>query len=247
MFRPRGAPVAVAALVAVLLTVVLVPIAGAHGHPRKARVHLSLSSGPLPSSPRVGDVVRIAGLVRAPGRSVVELQGRTQGSPPGPWRAYARRALAGGGGRFQLRWTVPKALGFHPVSLRVAVLLSGHAVAFTVPVSAIVGPAYVPCTAAPAPPAYLPPGDGWVTGGLYGEGGPAPGIDACSGDAYTIVATNAATQAQAASENVAAGQGYTIALAPGQYTLSSNECRSAGTVTVTAGHGTAADTICAFP
>ncbi len=213
--------------------------------PAPGAVRLRLGPHTLPSSVRVGQVVVMTGHVRSAARSEVTIERRGLGPHPGRWRTVATVRLPAGGGRFRIRWRVPRSLSFHPLALRLAVLAGGRAEAATTPVSTIVGPAVVHCAAAVPPAVAIPPGDGWIEGGTYIEGGPAPGIDSCASEAYTVTATNAGTGA-AVSQPVAGGHSYTIVVPAGTYTLTSGSC-SSSPVTVTAGREVSADVFCDYP
>jgi hypothetical protein len=143
------------------------------------------------------------------------------------------------GDNFTLRWHV-RAREFQ---LR-AVLLSGrHRIATSAVASTLVGSAIVLCHPAAAP-ADLPAGDGWIQGGVYLQGGPAPGLDQCQSSPSTVTATSVSGSV-ATSQNLAGGDGYSLVLPAGTYHLQDGECR--GEATVIAGRRTAADTNCDFP
>jgi hypothetical protein len=126
----------------------------------------------------------------------------------------------------------------------VAALFGGQVVVTTPTYTILIGPAKVYCKP-PVPPAMMiPVGDGWIVGGLYGEGGPAPGIFACSGDPYTVTATNS-SGVVAASQHVAALHSYTLVVPAGKYSLAARGCH--GQATVKAGRQTTANTYCLFP
>jgi len=128
--------------------------------------------------------------------------------------------------------------------LRVSVRRHGRNLASTSPSTVLVGPPPVHC-APPVPPGNIPAGDGWIVGGLYNTGGPAPGIHACADQAYTLTVTDAAG-ATVATVQVPVGRSYTVVLPAGGYTLRSSGFCS-GTATVTAGKQTVADTVCLLP
>ena len=90
----------------------------------------------------------------------------------------------------------------------------------------------------------VPVGDGWITGGLYGEGGPYPGFDECSSEPYTETATDGSGMV-VSSQNVAARHSYTLVVPAGSYALKSGGCR--GMATVKAGRETKANTYCLYP
>jgi hypothetical protein len=183
---------------------------------------------------RLGQVVAVSGTVtRPPARARVQLQGRTTAG----WHALL--SVSFGGESFTLRWRVRS----RPFQLR-AVLLSGrHRVAASAAVSLLVGSAIVRCDRAVAP-ADLPAGDGWIQGGVYLQGGPAPGIDQCQSESSTVIATSVSGSV-VASRNLAGGDGYALVVPAGTYHLQDGGC--IGAATVTAGHRTVADTDCNFP
>ena len=221
----------------VSLVAVIVPVAGAAA-PAEPSIRLARA---LPSVVRIGDAVTIAGrLVSAPaGRPEIALQGRRLRS----WLTLARTRPARA--RFVLRWHVRPGTLTGPLQLRVAALTGGRLLAATHPINVGVGPAKTRC-AAPAPPAVdIPVGDGWIVGGLYDEGGPFPGIDQCSSEAYTITA-KASDGSVAATQTVPGDHSYTLVVPAGTYALSASPgCR--GQATVSPGKQTTADTICALP
>ncbi len=255
--RPRRVVVAavVAAMVAGGLGALATGAAGA-----RARPTIVLSQ-PLPSVVRQGDQVTVTGRVRGAiivsrpcyGACfvVVRLESRPMyGTRRKSWTILARSFLMGLRSRFVLTWRVPEKLAPGPWSLRVALVYPPAAparrvLAATRPTQAFVGPAPVPC-APPVPPAQnIPPGDGWIVGGLYIEGGPAPGLDECYSASYTVTATGP-SGAVAASQQVAGGHSYTLVLPAGTYTLKAG-CSVPAQATVTAGRQTTANTACLVP
>jgi hypothetical protein len=214
---------------------VLAPSAAAHGQIRP-RVIAS-----PPSQGRVGEVAHVSGRVRhAPRGARVVLEKHLAG---GQWAVVALAPLQGT--RFSLDWQ-PKVAGF--VMLRLALRLSGHDLAISHTASALVGHANVYCSKAPAP-TNLPAGEGWITGGLYIAGGPAPGIFACEGGSHTVSVSDQ-SGAVVATQQVTGPASYTFILPAGQYKLSepgAGYCRSEQSVTVTAGAETKADTVCDVP
>jgi hypothetical protein len=144
-------------------------------------------------------------------------------------------------GRFLLFWN-PRSPG--PATVRVTVRDGGRDLVSSAPEHTLVGSPPQLCAAA-TPPSSVPAGDGWVTGGLYTVGGPAPGIDNCSQSPFTVTVLDQ-NGGQVATQSVPGGQSYTIVLAAGTYTLQSNSfCR--GMATVVAGQGTMANTNCDVP
>lgn len=240
--RHRHRQIAVAAVVAAAAAAGAASAATPVRHSPCRR--LSLRPGALSSPLRVGQTIRFSGRVRCRARSVATLQGRVVGPHVRRWRALERAPLPAGAARFSLRWKVPSSLQGKQFSIRVAVLVHGRAAAFTIPVTGIIGPSVVKCLP-PVPPAVnIPPGDGWIVGGLYDEGGPYPGINECSPTPYTVTATDSYGRTLA-SVTVPGRASYTIVVPAGSYTLASGACH--GSATVTAGHGTQANVYCLFP
>jgi hypothetical protein len=183
---------------------------------------------------RLGQVVTVSGTVtHPPAHSRVQLQGRMTAG----WHGLLTVSVHGDD--FALRWHV-RAREFQ---LR-AVLLSGRRrIATSAVASVLVGSAIVRCHPAPAP-ADLPPGDGWIEGGVYLQGGPAPGLDQCQSSSSTVTATSASGSV-ATSQNLGGGDGYALVLPAGTYHLQDGECR--GEATVIADRRTVEDTDCDFP
>jgi hypothetical protein len=95
--------------------------------------------------------------------------------------------------------------------------------------------------------ASLPPGDGYIVGGVYSVGGPAPSSTACSGRANTVTLENSAG-ITVATQEVAPGESYVFIVPPGSYTLFVGRVGlCGGSATVAAGQATKADTICPVP
>ena len=108
----------------------------------------------------------------------------------------------------------------------------------------MVGQAPVYC-APPAPPGQVPPGDGWIVGGLYIDGGSlSRGIHHCAAGEYTITVLDQAGNT-VATQRVEDGQSYTLVSPAGSYALRSGFCQAA--VTVSAGSESKADTLCYVP
>jgi hypothetical protein len=145
-------------------------------------------------------------------------------------------------GRFSLRWR-PKVAGH--VSLRLAVRRRGHDLASSETRAVLVGSPPEYC-AEPPPPTSVPTGDGWIIGGLYISGGPAPGICSCQGGPYTVTATDE-TGATVATQQVVGRPSYTFVLPPGRYTLKAGSCGFSQPALVSAGARTKADTVCNVP
>ena len=165
-----------------------------------------------------------------------------QGKQRSGWARLARRAV-GRHGVVTVRWTVAKGTAIGPISLRLAVRRRGRVLAVSTPAQSAIGSAYVPCSR-PTPPSRVPDGDGWITGGVYGEGGPFPGMDACLSQRYTIEALDSGGSV-VARETVPGGHSYTLVVPAGSYTLMSSGCR--GRATVRAGQQTKANTFCLYP
>jgi hypothetical protein len=205
---------------------------------------------PLPTLVRVGQTLAVSGRVTG-GRAgtSVELEYRgPQGQAPQSWTVLAKASPARRG-RFKLSWHVSQPRAFQQVLLRVAAVRRGKLVAASTPVQTLIGPANIRC-ATPVPPAVnIPAGYGWIEGGLYIAGGPAPGVYQCVSGPYTVTATNTATGAVAATQTVAGGQSYTLVVPAGTYTLTTSNgvCPGSNTATVAAGHGTLADSVCNVP
>jgi hypothetical protein len=183
---------------------------------------------------RLSQVVLVSGTVtHSPAHTRIQLQGRSAAA----WHALLTASFHGE--QFTLHWHV-RAREFQ---LR-AVLLSGrHRIATSAVASLLVGSAIVRCHPATAP-ANLPAGDGWIEGGVYLQGGPAPGIDQCQSNSSTVTATSASGYV-VASQSLPAGDGYALVVPAGTYQLHDGECT--GEATVTAGRRTVADTDCDFP
>ena len=129
---------------------------------------------------RLGQAVAVSGTVtHSPAHAHIQLQGRTTAA----WHALLTVSFRVD--NFTLHWHV-RARQFQ---LR-AVLLSGrHRIATSTVASLLVGSAIVRCRPTAAP-ADLPAGDGWIEGGVYLQGGPAPGIDQCQSRSSTVTATS---------------------------------------------------------
>jgi hypothetical protein len=183
---------------------------------------------------RLGQAVAVSGTVtHSPARARIQLQGRTTAA----WHALLTVSFRGD--NFTLHWHVR----VREFQLR-AVLFSGrHRIATSAVASLLVGSAIVRCHPAAAP-ADLPAGDGWIEGGVYLQGGPAPGIDQCQSGSSTVTATSVSGYV-VASQNLAGGDGYALVVPAGTYQLHNGEC--AGRATVIAGRRTVADTDCDFP
>jgi hypothetical protein len=248
-------------VLAVLVAGCVLAAPAAGGEP--VRVHLAMA---LPNSGRVGSLVQVSGRVLgAPAGSRVALE---RWSTDGRWDVLALTPIAKG--RFALSWA-PKVGG--PVTLRLAVRHRGRELAATKThqMRVLDNPAPAPLTtpeAHPTPethptperrewtpeycpepqlPSDIPASDGWIVGGLYLSGGPAPGIFACQSGPYTITVTNA-MGATVATQQVVGRQSYIFTLPPGSYTLKSeNGCGAPGSAVVIAGAQTKANIICNIP
>jgi hypothetical protein len=192
----------------------------------------------LPGSGTAGTTIALLGRAsRGSGGSTAELE-RTGAA--GRWTVLAKGTVSGG--RFRLLWK-PRTSSF--LTIRVIAVRRGKTIAHTKPASILIGAAPVYC-AAPSPPGQLPPGDGYVVGGVYDVGGPAPGITVCVGRANTVTLT-ASSGAVAASQQVGPGDSYTFVVPAGTYTLAAGPGYCRGSATVRAGAETKADTVCDVP
>jgi hypothetical protein len=182
---------------------------------------------------RLGQVVPVSGTaIHPPARARIQLQGRTTAG----WHALLTVSFHGD--NFILHWHI-RAREFQ---LRTVLLSGRRRIATSAVASLLVGSAIVRCRPA-APPASLSAGDGWIEGGVYFQGGPAPGIDQCQSRSSTVTATS--VSGDVVSQNLAGGDGYALVVPAGTYRLQDGEC--AGEATVIAGRRTAADTDCDFP
>jgi hypothetical protein len=203
---------------------------------RPPTVHLN---GGVPLLLGGGERLTLSGRVqRAPrgARIVLEVT-RSSGSRRKVARASVRR------GSFKLAWTPPAAA---TLTLRLTLRAHGRVLAYSTKLTLRTGPAPRYCPRAPAPTS-VPAGDGWIAGGLYDSGGPAPGIFDCRSGPYGISAVDEAGETTATQE--VAGADYVFVLPAGSYELEAAEasCFSEDPVTVVAGKGTTANTICAIP
>jgi hypothetical protein len=196
---------------------------------------------PLPNPVRVGQRVTITGQVRhvRPSTSAV-LESMRQ--PQGRWRAISRAGLRRGGS-FTLRLRIPGPAGL--MFWRVAAVRGRRTLTATRAQQLLVGPAPVYCKPPPPIMQNIPAGDGWIVGGAYIEGGPAPGIYSCASQPYTVTARKD-SGAVAASQRVPGGHSYTLVVPAGHYSLKSSSC-GFGSATVTAGKQTHADVVCPVP
>lgn len=203
-----------------------------------------------PAAGRATGRVRVTGSLprEASAQTPIEVTGRVVGAPAGSRVALQKRRARGKWttivvvpirrGRFLLWWR-PRAREF--VTLRLAVRHRGHDLASSATQQLLVGwaPKYCP---EPSPPVNVPPGDGWIVGGVYLSGGPAPGIFACYSGSTTVTVIDE-TGATVATEQLAGQQSYAFVLAPGRYTLEFDSCISEPAV-VSAGAPTKANTVC---
>ena len=206
-------------------------------------------SAPIPNLIRVGQTMTVAGRLKPGTRQTeiaLEYHGMS-GSQPRRWTVLAE-VSPDRRGRFTLRWQATQATSSIALSMRVAAIHAGRAIATTNPATIAIGSAAVPC-AAPVPPAVnIPVGDGWIEGGAYIIGGPFPGVDECESQTYTVTATDTATGQVAATMTVAGGHSYTLVVPAGSYTLSTTGgCPARGTATVSAAYGTTANADCDVP
>jgi len=200
----------------------------------------------VPRRPIGGGLVGFEGSVRgAPAGSVVILE---QLKARHRWSAITRAPVRGG--HFFMQWSVPEV---RSLTVRLTLRAGSRALVSTAPGTVYPRKVLVKGCSTPRPPANVPAGDGWVTGGVYTVGGPAPGLDVCRG-ALTLTVSNQSGVVVATSQ-VAEGASYTLVLPPGSYNLAAgsrlaagltiSECQ--GTASVTAGQETRANTVCSIP
>ena len=213
-------------------------VAGAYRGSAGRRPTISLHR-PLPNVVRIGEQLTVNGDVRTPPPDARVALESAHGTG---WRVLATNRL-GRDGAFSLRWQVPKGTPFVPIKLRVVVRRNRIVLAATPATESFVGSAPVYCNP-PTRPGNVPDGSGWIVGGLYIVGGPAPGIIECSGQPYAVAAINS-SGVVAAKETVPANGSYTLILPAGSYTLESGCGR--GMAIVKVGKQTHADTICDVP
>lgn len=233
----RASRIALAPLVCgAAVTVVSVAVVSAGARSSANRTITLLKA--LPTVVRVNEHLSVKGRVsNAPSRAGAALQARESNT----WLVVARAHLHRHGA-FALAWHVPSP-AYRSILLRVVAGSDGVVIASTRPQRITVGPAAVYCAPA-VPPSSLPPGDGWIAGGLYGEGGAYPGVYACISEPYTLTVTGQ-QGAVIATEHVGPSKSYTVVVAPGQYKLKGG-CGS-GSATVTAGERTVANMYCLYP
>ena len=196
-------------------------------------------SVPLPSVVRVNQELRVSGRVsHAPSGTHAALEELQAGS----WHVLAKVRLRTRG-HFALAWEVTGP-AYRSLTIRLAALRHHSVVAATPSHSSTVGPAAVYC-APPVPPATnIPVGDGWIEGGLYGEGGAYPGVDECISYTYTLTVMNSSGNV-VATQQVGPKKSYTVVLPAGNYTLQGG-CGS-GSGTVTAGKQSVVNMYCLYP
>jgi hypothetical protein len=222
-------------LAPVLAAVALIASGSATGDGASPSINLSK---PLPSVIRIDQLLRIAGQMRhSNGDTTAMLQIKRSTK----WKVVASAGL-GTDRSFRLRWRVT-GKPYSQIQMRVVAEKDQNFVASTPARKVAVGPRAVYCVAA-TPPGNVPRGDGWIEGGLYGEGGPYPGMYACSSQPYTVTATKRSGKAPA-RQQVAARHSYTLVVPAGKYTLTSGAC--SGTASVQAGRLTRANTYCRYP
>jgi hypothetical protein len=183
---------------------------------------------------RLGQVVAVSGTAtHRPAHARIQLQGRTTAA----WHTLLTVSFHSD--NFTLHWHV-RAREFQ---VRAILLSERHRIATSAVASVLVGSAIVRCHPAPAP-VNLSASDGWIEGGVYLQGGPAPGIDQCQSSSSTVTAISVGGSV-AASQTLAGGDGYALVVPAGTYQLHDGECT--GNATVIAGRRTVADTDCDFP
>jgi hypothetical protein len=227
-----------AAIVVAAVMLVSVTVASATASPKSAITLVRIAGQRVQpgygETVRLGQVVAVSGTVNhPPAHARIQLQGHTTAA----WHTLLTASSRGD--KFTLHWHVQA----REFQLR-AVLLSGRRrIASSAVASLLVGSAIVRCHPAAAP-ADLPAGDGWIEGGIYLQGGPAPGIDQCQSTSSTVTATSVNGYV-VARQNLAGGDGYALVVPAGTYQLQDGECT--GEATVITGRRTVADTDCDFP
>lgn len=198
----------------------------------------------VPRRPIGGGSVGFEGSVLgAPSGSVVTLEQRKARHH---WSVITRAPVRSG--HFFMQWSVPEV---RSLTVRLTLRAGSRELARTAPSTVHPRKALVKRCSAPRPPASVPAGDGWVTGGVYTVGGPAPGIDVCRG-ASTLTVSNQ-SGVVVATQQVPEGASYTLVLPAGNYELAAGSKLAAGvtlcqgTASVTAGQETRANTVCSIP
>ena len=196
---------------------------------------------PMPNPVRVGQVVTIGGQVRhVPSAPRVVLESKR--APRTRWVVVARTRQRRGG-LFTLRWRIPSGAGW--MLWRVAVVYKARVLSATPAQQALVGQAPVYCKPPPPITQNIPAGDGWIVGGDYIEGGPAPGLYECESQAYTVVArTRPARSPRASRSRVSTATCWSSR--PGTTASGPSTC-GFGSATVTSGRRTRADMVCPVP
>jgi hypothetical protein len=197
--------------------------------------------GGIPTLLAAGESVKVSGRVlHGPRAARIVLEDRPAGRT---WRVARRGSVRAG--VFRLLWTPPAGAA---LKLRFTLRAGGRVLARSTTLELRVGPAPRFCPTPAAPEASsVPAGDGWITGGLYDEGGPAPGIFACHSGPYSVSAVNEAGETTLTQQ--VGGTGYALILPAGSYELEANEqsCFSEAAVTVQPDRGSALNVICQVP
>lgn len=193
-------------------------------------------TGGVPQVLAAGSPLKVSGRVlRAPRGALVELQRRTAG---GPWRVVAHAAPHRG--TFHLSWKPPAE---STLTLRITLRSAARVVSFSTPFQLRTGQKPHLCALPSVQPSSIPAGDGWVEGGEYDSGGPAPGIFACQSGPYTVTASD--EEANPTTSMQVTGTSFVLALPPGFYELeTASGCYSEEVVQITAGKGVKANVIC---
>lgn len=201
--------------------------------------------GTFVSQPPIGQAIEGTPLVLhghlrgAPRAATVLLQGKQLEAG---WHTLARASVHGSS--FAVTWH-PRA---DPGSWMIRFALVGrHGSLITTGRvrQVLVGRAPVLCGEPTTP--VLSPGDGAIVGGVYIDGGPAPGVHECQA-AATVVNVLDSGGAVVASQTVADDQSYAFQLPPGSYELrSAGSFGCTGQAVVKAGQVTHADTECPVP
>lgn len=195
-------------------------------------------TGSVPNLLAAGQSLALSGQVRhAPSGSRLQLERRLGAG----WHAVAHARLRGA--TFKLTWSPPPQA---TLTLRITLRGSGRLLSYSSAFTVRTGrkPRY--CPTARVNPASIPAGDGWIYGGEYDSGGPAPGIFECVTAPYTLEALGEGGEA-AATLQVGTGD-YVLALPPGYYELETvGGCASEAQVKVSAGKGVQANVVCQIP
>jgi hypothetical protein len=195
-------------------------------------------SASVPSAPRAGERVEIRGRVAdAPRATKVLLE---EHDSAGSWKSIASVRVRAG--RFTLTW---RPLTAQRLAVRLTVRHHGRVLTRSNTVQINVGRPLEYCPEPPAP-TNLPSGDGWIYGGVYDSGGPAPGIFACRSGPYEVSATGEAGTT-VASEMVLGRESFVLVVPQGLYTVHAPTCGFSEEVSVAPGEGSKVEAVCSIP